>query len=455
MEKNEDTSNNTNSLLIKILAASVFLTPLVVLPLKHESFEVPKTYFLYLASITLIIIALFRDSNNTEKYFKRFFSFLPVKLAFLFIVSNLISSYFGLDFSHSLFGSYYRKDGIFTLLALFSLPFFTFMAVAPIGEDKDRCSEEHSNGIEKIIDALINSGLTVSVIGILQFILRMLKMLPSSLLYDSRITSTLGQANFLGGFLASVYPFVLLKDDKTPKLNVCKIIFPLTIILTFSKGSILAMSAMLILKNIQKLKNMGKQAVVLLCLIIFFIGLLVFTRSLEPIHNNFKSSKYYQLQRLTFFLSPTSFFGEKRIQIYEVSWQAFTTRPFLGFGKGNIDEALHPYINNSKELRGLVIDSSHNLFMDTLLEGGVVSLAILLLFYVTLLKSVGPKKAVRQCVEKGSGNRNSLNSKALKLSIVSILIYSLFNNTSVTIFLTQALVLGLAVKLSVAKTQGS
>ena len=217
----------------------------------------------------------------------------------------------------------------------------------------------------------------VSILGIIHFLLGYATIWNGDYFFDGRITSTLGQPNYLSAFLLTTMPF-FFKKEKYHILGLGIILLCLT--LTFSRLN-LVLIIMAIVFSILSTTNKKLKYVGFGLLVIGAIGLVIFFTSVrtDKIYNQLqKDPRLYQLQRNLFFLSKEQLYGEKRFAIYASGIETVIERPLIGYGKAMIEPAMRDNLRKYPVLDTLVIDSSHNIFIDAAIEGGVLALVLLI-----------------------------------------------------------------------------
>jgi O-antigen ligase len=220
-------------------------------------------------------------------------------------------------------------------------------------------------------------GLELAILGMIQFLLGYTTIWNGDYFFDGRITSTLGQPNFLSAFLLTSLPFFIRKE-KFHSIGLGIIVMCLA--LTFSRLNLLLIVIALIFSILRaankKIKYLG------ICfLTICAIGTIIFftTVRTDEIYNKIrKNPRLYQLQRNFFFLSKEQLYGEKRFAIYAAGIETILERPVIGYGKAMIEPAMRDNLRKYPVLDTLVVDSSHNIIIDIAIEGGVLALSLLI-----------------------------------------------------------------------------
>jgi len=183
--------------------------------MNSELFELPKMYFVYLLTISILALHLINVVNGHQIIFKR--SFLDIPL-FLFLVSQTISTYFSIDPHTSFFGYYSRLNG--GLLSIICYLLLYWILVIYIDQKLK----------QDIIKFSLISGLLIASYGILEHFGIDQHLWVQDV--RNRVFSTLGQPNWLAAYLCILIPL----SFNLP----LSIIFLICLIFTKSKTGIIA-----------------------------------------------------------------------------------------------------------------------------------------------------------------------------------------------------------------------
>ena len=360
--------------LAKFYKAFLFVLPLLFFPLTIEWFETPKQYLVTLvAVITLPFLGINRQ--ELKELLEAKITLLLFTLFLVLTLTSLANGYFG----YSITGSPFRRDGLISLWSLFSV-YLGFSLLV-----------KHAF-TEYLLESVKASALVVSILGIIHFLLGYATIWNGDYFFDGRITSTLGQPNYLSAFLLTTMPF-FFKKEKYHILGLGVIVLCLT--LTFSRLN-LVLIIMAIVFSILSTTNKKLKYVGFGLLVIGVIGLVIFFTSVrtDKIYYQLqKDPRLYQLQRNLFFLSKEQLYGEKRFAIYASGIETVIERPLIGYGKAMIEPAMRDNLRKYPVLDTLVVDSSHNIFIDTAIEGGILALILLsailsFLLYTAITKNM-------------------------------------------------------------------
>lgn len=185
----------------------IILTPLFFNPLTFLSFEVDKiVLFRILTELALFFYALKAMLENKIDLPKNIVFFLAAGLIFF---SQVLSAVFSGHPYQSFWGSYFRGMGIFTCAHLYAFAFLVF--VRPIS-------------FKKVFGAITLSAFFASLYGLAQVAgFDLLRWRENGTGLHSRASGTLGQPNYLGGFLLFTLPlaFYLFLVLKKALYRVC------------------------------------------------------------------------------------------------------------------------------------------------------------------------------------------------------------------------------------------
>ena len=353
-----------------------------------------------------------KDKKNISLIFKKYF-LLPS----IFIVGLFILLLFSSDALQSFFGSYDRQMGV--LSYLFYFVWFLLLFVNISGSDK----ELNRKKINRIIITAVGAGFIASVYGILQILNIDFITWSESPFIDRRVTSTLGQPNFLASYLLLIIPlssYLLLKSQKfLEKFFYCLIIIFnfLCLFFTASRGAFIA----LILTVFLLLLFLGFRAkikIIKKIVIVFGFIVLVATGAL--------GLEYFLPGRISNLVNLQYGSSAVRVIFYKVAMSAISQKPLLGYGLESGSEIYIKYYKPDWGIYGdvgAITDRAHNLFLDILLSGGIIGLLFFSLLYYHFFYLV--KKNIQ---------REGVNSLSLFLGLgaVAYLMSLMFSFTIIT-----------------------
>ncbi len=344
-----------------LLLLTVFLVPLIS---AYIGFGYELIKILVFLSLTIISGLIFVFLLSVKKLKIRWTKIKIASLLFLLLLT--ITSVIGINPSMSLTGNYPYYQGLilYWFLFLFSL------VVSEVGLNE-----------KKLIQAVSLSALIVALVSISQFImLNFLKMeIPN---YAGRVVSTFGQPNLYSGFLLLALPFAF--KVKRKKL-IPVLIISAGIIISGSKAAIILLFVLGLFVLIKKTAH--KSLVVFLMLVVLLNG---FTYSLD--HST--GLVWDEVIRPFTKKGTEGYLIEKRAYIIPVILNIFLKNPLSGYGLDSINTLyknefadFKPELKNYPplyfNLKNLVIDRSHNYFLDLLIFSGIPGL--LAYFYLLFL----------------------------------------------------------------------
>lgn len=212
-------------------------------------------------------------------------------------------------------------------------------------------------------------------------------------LYTNRVISTLGQPSWFGGYLLILLPLIF-SLRRSPRLRfpiwISTLLIITAIIISRSSTAIFLLLLLIVGWILAKLSTPHK--------IIFIITFLYLANLFyQQPFNHFQGriNRYLDQEIAQPFhpkLFDNTYSAEKRILLWTVGYEIAKTRPLFGSGLNsiaqsykNFDYQHYFYFQNRSfgppRLQSLVITSSHNLFLDQLIQGGVVQL----IFFTILL----------------------------------------------------------------------
>lgn len=351
------------------LLLTIFLTPIIPSSFGF-GFELIKV--LTFLSLTILAGLIFVYLLSKKKLKVHWSKIKIAGLVFLIILS--ITSLLGIHPGESLVGKYPYFQG---LILYWLLLFFSLM-VSSINIKKDL--------LNKVISV---SALIVGLLSIWQFIqLNLLGIqIPS---YAGRVVSTFGQPNLYSGFLLLSLPLIFNTKRRS---YIIMLIVTAAVVLSLSKAAIAILSGAGLWFFLSKLKQKG---LAIYLLILCFINILVF--SLDNSSGIFWDEV---IKPLTLGRTDTGTI-EKRAHILPVLFEIYSGSPVMGFGIDSINSLYtQKFAGFSPEtvvyspvdfnLKNLIIDRSHNYFLDLLIFSGILGLVCYSYLIFALFKTSAPK----------------------------------------------------------------
>lgn len=316
------------SLIINLL---LFFIPLTVFPFGNSQFEIPKVIF------TIVLVSLLLSIVWLKKGAGFFRSFHPVLLwlcglIFLLSVYHLVFHYSSLMF----WGNQFRMQGVFLLWVLMGF-------------------------------ALLTSIIPYRRLHFYWYFGVLIVSLTASLFLgndNSRSIGTLGEPNALAAFMVFLWPFILMyKNSKVKYISFLKVVsFLMVIFVIFLSGSRSGAAALIIQLLFLLSFKISRSLKFSLILALVLVGTVFFLPK-------FEQAKY-----------------ENRSVIWHTAFEAGLQNPRFGGGFGNTEIILRKVIvREHNSLIGYYVDSSHNIFLDWWVQGGIAGVGLLtvVLFYVT------------------------------------------------------------------------
>ncbi len=399
----------TRSTVLKITFFSgIFLLPFVVWPASPTPFEVPRVWLFSRWVELLVFLSVFnlgKIQNKPNVWILLF------ALAFFLIEAG--ASWFGVDWTKSLIGNYYRADGLITLLHSLALVFFLALF----------WTKNYSRTLTYIF--LFSSAL-VSFWALDEFIsLHFLRNLsiPN---FSGAVGASFGQPNFMAGYLLVGLPFSFyaysLKSGKFRVLFRIGIILQvLAIFLTMSWGGILGLILLLLFYFLLSGKKIAIKISLALVLSLTLAGALF----------------YYAQSRPKFVagFQEIALHPQSRERIIKNALYAFIQKPLTGWGRSNFDYAFRANPNDTRYGSDVYVDRAHSVLAETAISSGAVGLVTYLSLVVLTLGSI--------IVRLRKGEDTGWN-KTLLISLLLYLFHSQTNVISVQEELFFWLIIGVA-----------
>ncbi|SRR5258708_6131956 len=290
------------------IASTIFVFWVILLPLiqLNNIFEGIKIIWFLVGGLVLAVFWIFNFKKLLNKLTR------SDLLYFSWVLTLLISSFYGIHPIESIIGTSYRHQGVI---------FFLFLWLT--GKTLSEISSKSKNRVKKLIfTSLIFEA----------FLIFIQKFFGMSLI------GTFGEINAASGFIAIGSIFV----NSIPLL----ILLGFAILMTSSRTALLAAISVLIIKIYKKSKAFS--------IILIIFALIYFVFSITA-----KNSSIF----------------EGRINIWQFGIELIKERPILGFGPES-GEVIYKNIFAQKNLPlyNLIIDRSHNLGLDLLQWSGIPGL---------------------------------------------------------------------------------
>ena len=187
-------TDKINQLLRFSFLSLFFFTPLLLWPQTSEVFEFNKMLFVYLITIIVSTLWLFKSIFEKKFVLKRTPLDIPLLLFFL---SQLLSTTLSINPYTSIWGYYSRFHGGLASTISYILLFYAF--VSNIKLDKDSLLDFYHS--------LLGSALLISLYGTLEHFGIDKNLWVQDV--QNRVFSTLGQPNWLSAYLVALLPLPL------------------------------------------------------------------------------------------------------------------------------------------------------------------------------------------------------------------------------------------------------
>jgi hypothetical protein len=358
-----------------LLLFLLFFLPFVIIPSGVSTFEGSKVLVAEGCIILLGVLCVM------SRKFQQLFVVTPLRKGLLIFLSLCILHLFFSRTDISLFGNPFRMQGLFLYTLLFVLAWISSLIRLP-----------KISAIWIMLILALHLFLAV-VIGDTQ---------------NGRFVGRIGEANAFGALSIFLLPWIYrsYSKNKRSKNN----------ILIALLGVCFAVGIILLSGSRSAMVAFGVQG-------IFFMLIYVFRFSLKRatiISLLFLVSSI----ALPFFQKNVTY--ENRVDVWESALIAGFEKPVFGYGFGNVEIALQKY--NKKlynNVQGYYVDSSHNVFLDWWLMGGVIGISVLFLLI---------RDALRSFVQR--------QDRVIISILLGLLTVMLFNPASITTLLPFWWVLG-------------
>lgn len=373
------------SIIMLTLNVVIFLGLVIVAfvyqPLGLIAFEIPKVKFLYLWSI-LILFLVILEIVRSKKILG--INILQI-LVLVWLGTMTIASLFGVDWEKSVFGNYYRWDGLITHLSLVG----TFLGLSLLGDKTWWNWVEH--------------GLIVGNFGSILWVIGQGLMGAST--GFGGYGAGFGQPIFLTGYLLVTSPITWSGMEKIKNGKWRAVLFWFHLLLSIW--------ALLLTKTL----------VALFCFPVYLLLFLVINKKV-----NWWT---FLITTLIFGLLVLGIYGkemekgrfegglayEGRVRLGMKSLLAFKEKPVLGWGVANYDRAFAAISWPMKIEKDVYVDKAHSNLIEMFVTGGVLGGVAYL--------------GVLVCAVWLLINKQDRQSKLVLLFLVAYLIHSQTNVTSV------------------------
>lgn len=399
-----------------LLIASV--NPLIVNPLADDGYYLPKTIFLYLMYIVLVVI-LFKIRKDVT------FS-IEEKILILFLSLGIISTMFSIEPLISIMGTRYRYEGILILIFYGLIYYF---------------SKNYLEVSKRALKVVLIVVMIVSVHSILQFY--DIDPIPKDAFHEvmsNNAIGTQGHRNFLSSYLTLFLPGVLIAyliKGRRRYLCISAIGFT-SLLCTLTRSGWISFGIYFTLGNMFVLvKYRSKYLLRILAIAVVFASIYTFidvsskgrltNRNEELIHDTKTAVENKDIN---------GELGSARGYIWQIAIKSIKNKPILGTGpdtfKNNVDRYFEDDGQDYIEKYGATIDKAHNEYLQIAVTMGIPSLILYLTFLMIVLKN--------NCKGIFKNNINFI----ITVTIISYLIQSFFNISVINVAPIFWILLGLS-----------
>ena len=377
-----------------------FLTPLIWTPLNFELFEFNKMLFVYFLTTLIIGSWILKSINQKNIILNKTPLDIPL---LLFLSANILSTIFSIDPHTSIWGYYSRQNG--GLLSIISYSLLYWALVSNISRDQ----------IFRLLKLGLVSGFIISLWGIFEHfgvspscvILRG-EFNASCWVQDvaARVFATLGQPNWLAGYLAMlIFPALyFFMTAATKKISITYFISLIAMYLaftfTYSRGATLGLLAGLgVFATLLLFKRSRRILPILgLFLVINLLFGSAFTRfnlsNLFP-KSSQPSLTFQQTAATTQLETGGTESGQIRLIVWQGALDIFKNYPIFGSGVETFAYSYYqfrPAVHNLVSEWDFLYNKAHNEYLNYLSTTGIVGFGsysiIIITFIIVILKKL-------------------------------------------------------------------
>ncbi|MBI4059392.1 O-antigen ligase family protein [Candidatus Microgenomates bacterium] len=439
--------------------ALFFFTPLLFNKANSELFELPKMYFVWVITIIIVSLWLVRIIAEKRVIFQRTFLDIPL---ILYLIFQLISTYFSIDQYTSIWGYYSRLNGGLISTISYLLLYWAYI------------SNLTTQNTLSALKFLLISGLLVALWGI-----------PSHFGYDpncvlfgynlttncwstqfvptERIFSTLGQPNWLANWLVALMPltWAMFFTSKIKNLKskifylYLSLILIIAIIFTRSSSGFLGLVVALVVFTTPQILHLFKKGKFLVWLTILPILTMsiFFVQKLPKVVNGLKSCTEILTSEgeshINSNITPSS---DIRCIVWKGAFDIWRHYPLIGSGPETFAYSYYqfrPAIHNLTSEWDLLYNKAHNEYLNFLANSGLAGLTtylILIIMAFWLLGSSALRKNPTALPAQAGQRPNALIAWGLLAGFASLLVTNFFGfsvvATQLQFFLYPAMVIG-------------
>ena len=284
----------------------------------------------------------------------------------------------------------------------------------------------------------------VAIIGLLQY--WQVDFINASNTGDARVSSTIGNAAFLAGYLLyAVFIGLYLAIKRGGWLwSYYGVMIFIDVFVLFQTGTrgaflgLLASTALFAIYNVLwgKSKQVRNLSIICGVVLLAFLSIVFANKQASWVQSNVGLARLVSISAS----DPTA---QARLQTWGSAWQGFVRKPILGYGQENFAEVFNQYFNpliyrhaNSR----VWYDRAHDIFIDHLITGGVIGLALYMaMLIIPLIWLV--RSQIRKRKELGRIDTSQLAEQMLILSFVGFLVQGTFVFESLVTYIPMFLIL--------------
>jgi len=443
--------------ILKFLYGSLFfLAPLIFTSNTSELFEFNKIIFIYIMTVLISFFWLIKMIVTKKVIFRKTSLDIPI---ILFLISEILSTFFSIDRHTSLFGYYGRFNGGLLSIISYIILYYGFVS--------------NSINVNFILKTSFFSSILVMIYG-----------LPGKLGHDltcffvsegkifdnscwsteanvfnpaERVFSTLGQPNWLGAYLAINFfigVYFLIKNKDNTKFFLLNFLYLFSnfsfILFSRSRSSLLAVFvgfAFFIIYYLLFIKLKSRKLIITL-LVIIILPILLFKTGISKIDRFFEFSRKSQPvnQKTSTSTSGVTESSDIRKIVWKGAIDLGLKYPFFGTGVETFAYSYYfvrPVEHNYTSEWDFVYNKAHNEFLNYLATTGFIGLSVYLLlifsFFYYLIKKLRITDYELNIKDKKSVIRNLKSSNqiilllCLAVSYITILITNFFGFSTTTI----------------------
>ena len=346
--------------ILRILLAACLAIPLLASSAVIFPYTAPKAFafraLVEIAAVFYLYLALKDPAHFFPTFKKSGWGGFLILSVLTFLVINLLSALFSLDFYNSFWGNLERGIGVWGLLHFIG---WFFMLVGVFQSQKDW---------KNLMQISVCVSFLVAVMAIAQKFFSLGDLLPRV----DRVFSLIGNPAFLGTYLIfniflAGYLFFESAGNKKWFFAISSWLLAISLLFSGTRGAILGLAAGMIVflgflffNPLFKggLGGVKKWSLFFLVAVAILIGSLFLFRDSSFVKNSHILSRFTRIS----LSDPTI---QSRLILWQDAWRAWQARPTLGAGPENFEAAMGPYLSSRlAAFEAYGFDRAHNLIFD-------------------------------------------------------------------------------------------